>query len=96
MLLSDCVALPICIFIFLLCCFNMVFVSLQIPSYKNFKGGIEELDETRCIINGEVSIIDDTTIEINELPVKTWTQTYKEQVLEPMLTGTDKIPPMIQ
>jgi len=65
------------------------------PSYKAFKGTVEELDETRYVINGEVSIIDDKTIEITELPIKTWTQTYKEQVLEPMLLGTDKTPSMI-
>lgn len=26
-------------------------------------------------------------IEITELPIKTWTQTYKETVLEPLLDG---------
>lgn len=70
--------------------------------------------------SGEVAIIDSTTIEISELPVKTWTQVspavlgckrrfdscvqhfsgsvvqaYKENVLEPMLNGTDKVPALI-
>lgn len=35
--------------------------------------------------NGVVSILDDDTIEITELPVKTWTQHYKETVLEPLM-----------
>ena len=65
------------------------------PWYKGFKGTIEEIDEFKCISSGEVSILDDQTIEITELPIKTWTQTYKENVLEPMLTGTDKAPPFI-
>ncbi|XP_048373164.1 DNA topoisomerase 2-alpha [Sphaerodactylus townsendi] len=65
------------------------------PSYKNFKGTMDELGEKQYIVNGEISILDSTTIEISELPVRTWTQVYKEQVLEPMLGGTEKTPPLI-
>lgn len=65
------------------------------PSYKNFKGTIEELSESRFIASGEVAIIDDQTIEITELPIRTWTQNYKEDVLEIMLHGTEKTPSMI-
>ncbi|XP_010138483.1 PREDICTED: DNA topoisomerase 2-alpha, partial [Buceros rhinoceros silvestris] len=67
----------------------------MLPSYKNFKGTIDELGPNQYMISGEVSILDSTTIEITELPVRTWTQTYKEQVLEPMLNGTEKTPPLI-
>ncbi|KAF7239114.1 DNA topoisomerase 2-alpha, partial [Varanus komodoensis] len=67
----------------------------MIPSYKNFKGTIDALGQNQYLVNGEVSIIDSTTIEISELPVRTWTQVYKEQVLEPMLNGTEKTPPLI-
>ncbi|XP_066487440.1 DNA topoisomerase 2-alpha [Tiliqua scincoides] len=65
------------------------------PSYKNFKGTIDALGQSQYLVNGEVSILDSTTIEISELPVRTWTQVYKEQVLEPMLNGTEKTPPLI-
>ncbi|CAL8286093.1 unnamed protein product [Lota lota] len=67
----------------------------MLPSYKGFRGAIDELMANHYLISGEVAIIDSTTIEISELPVKTWTQTYKENVLEPMLMGTDKIPALI-
>uniref|UniRef100_A0A8C6NBV1 DNA topoisomerase 2 n=1 Tax=Melopsittacus undulatus TaxID=13146 RepID=A0A8C6NBV1_MELUD len=67
----------------------------MLPSYKNFKGTIDELGPNQYVISGEVSILNSTTIEITELPVRTWTQTYKEQVLEPMLNGTEKTPPLI-
>ncbi|XP_021068384.1 DNA topoisomerase 2-alpha [Mus pahari] len=67
----------------------------MLPSYKNFKGTIEELASNQYVINGEVAILDSTTIEISELPIRMWTQTYKEQVLEPMLNGTEKTPPLI-
>eukprot|EP00058_Branchiostoma_floridae_P013136 XP_002598624.1 hypothetical protein BRAFLDRAFT_67020 [Branchiostoma floridae] len=65
------------------------------PSYKNFKGDIEELEENRFVANGEVAILDNNTIEITELPIRTWTQNYKESVLEVMLHGTEKTPSMI-
>lgn len=65
------------------------------PNYKGFKGTIEHVMDNQYINSGEVAIIDSTTIEISELPVKTWTQTYKENVLEPMLNGTEKVPPLI-
>ncbi|XP_053117625.1 DNA topoisomerase 2-alpha [Hemicordylus capensis] len=67
----------------------------MIPSYKNFKGTIDALGQSQYLVNGELSILDSTTIEISELPVRTWTQVYKEQVLEPMLNGTEKTPPLI-
>ncbi|TRY95796.1 hypothetical protein DNTS_008329 [Danionella cerebrum] len=67
----------------------------MIPSYKGFKGTIEELAKNQYVNNGEISILDSTTIEISELPVKTWTQTYKEGVLEAMLNGSEKVSPLI-
>ncbi|XP_053496302.1 DNA topoisomerase 2-alpha [Ictalurus furcatus] len=67
----------------------------MLPSYKGFKGTIEELTTNQYMNSGEVAIIDETTIEISELPVKTWTQTYKENVLEVMMNGSDKVPALI-
>lgn len=46
----------------------------QLPSYKGFKGTVEEMAENHFMVSGEVAIIDSTTIEISELPVKSWTQ----------------------
>uniref|UniRef100_A0A3Q3W8U2 DNA topoisomerase 2 n=1 Tax=Mola mola TaxID=94237 RepID=A0A3Q3W8U2_MOLML len=66
-----------------------------LPSYKNFKGVIHELGQNQYLVSGEVSVIDRNTIEITELPVRTWTQAYKESVLEPMLQGSDKTPALI-
>uniref|UniRef100_A0A673XP94 DNA topoisomerase 2 n=1 Tax=Salmo trutta TaxID=8032 RepID=A0A673XP94_SALTR len=66
-----------------------------LPSYKGFKGTIDQLMTNQYMNSGEVAIIDSTTIEISELPVKTWTQAYKENVLEPMLNGTEKVQALI-
>lgn len=67
----------------------------MLPSYKGFRGTIDQVMDNSFLNSGEISIIDSETIEISELPVKTWTQTYKENVLEPMLNGTEKVPPLI-
>uniref|UniRef100_A0A3B3ZKF9 DNA topoisomerase 2 n=1 Tax=Periophthalmus magnuspinnatus TaxID=409849 RepID=A0A3B3ZKF9_9GOBI len=67
----------------------------MLPSYKGFRGTIDQVMDNSYLNSGEVSIIDSETIEISELPVKIWTQTYKENVLEPMLNGTEKVPPLI-
>ncbi|XP_029170014.1 DNA topoisomerase 2 isoform X2 [Nylanderia fulva] len=65
------------------------------PYYKNFKGVVESCGEYRYVISGEISVIGPDKVEITELPIGTWTQTYKETVLEPMLHGTDKTPAII-
>ncbi|XP_035528149.1 DNA topoisomerase 2-alpha isoform X2 [Morone saxatilis] len=67
----------------------------MLPNYKGFRGTIEHVMDNQFMNSGEVAIIDSTTIEISELPVKSWTQTYKENVLEPMLNGTEKVPSLI-
>lgn len=49
-------------------------VPKQLPSYKNFRGVIHELGQNQYLVSGEVSVIDRNTIEITELPIRTWTQ----------------------
>ncbi|XP_075677432.1 DNA topoisomerase 2-alpha-like isoform X3 [Dermatophagoides pteronyssinus] len=65
------------------------------PWYKGFRGTVVKVDPMKYVINGEVAILDERTIEITELPVRTWTQVYKESILEPMLHGTEKSPALI-
>ena len=73
------------------------FTIFQIPWWKNFKGAVESLVDKKYIIYGEIAIINDNKLEITELPIGTWTQAYKESVLEPMLHGAnDKTPPSIR
>ncbi|TKR76456.1 hypothetical protein L596_017588 [Steinernema carpocapsae] len=67
----------------------------MVPWYKNFRGTITQLDDQRYVCSGEVAVINSDTIEITELPIKTWTQNYKESVIEPMMENTDKSPQMI-
>ncbi|TPX44377.1 hypothetical protein SeLEV6574_g04534 [Synchytrium endobioticum] len=65
------------------------------PWYRGFTGGIEVQDKGKYKISGIIRQTSETTVEITELPVKTWTQTYKEQ-LEEWLVGTEKTPAWIK
>ncbi|XP_050072339.1 DNA topoisomerase 2 [Anopheles maculipalpis] len=68
---------------------------LLTPWYKNFQGVIESVGAQRYITAGNVGLLDNQKIEISELPIGTWTQTYKENVLEVLLHGSDKVKPVI-
>uniref|UniRef100_F1KQV5 DNA topoisomerase 2 n=1 Tax=Ascaris suum TaxID=6253 RepID=F1KQV5_ASCSU len=68
----------------------------MVPWFKNFRGTIEQLDDQRFACSGEIAILRDDTLEITELPIRVWTQNYKESVLEPLLEGSDKQPALIQ
>lgn len=59
-----------------ICCAKTkcLFFLLQLPNYKDFRGTIEQVMDNQYLNSGEISILDSTTIEISELPVKTWTQ----------------------
>ncbi|XP_075149508.1 DNA topoisomerase 2 [Haematobia irritans] len=65
------------------------------PWYKNFRGAIEYISDGRYISSGNIQIIQGDKVEISELPIGTWTQTYKENVLEPLANGSEKIKPII-
>ena len=53
------------------------------------------MEEHKFALSGEISEISETKIEITELPIRTWTQPYKENVMEPMLNGSEKVPAQI-
>ncbi|KAJ3179046.1 DNA topoisomerase 2 [Gaertneriomyces sp. JEL0708] len=64
------------------------------PWYRGFKGSVE-LQGDKYKITGLMRQLDETTLEVTELPIGSWTQAYKE-FLESLLTGTDKTPPSIR
>jgi DNA topoisomerase-2 len=66
-----------------------------VPSYKGFTGTISQIEPSKYAVYGTISRLDDHQVEITELPVRSWTQTYKEKVVEVMLHGTDKVQPGI-
>ena len=54
----------------------------MVPSYEKFAGEIRQVDEHTFTTFGTITQIDDTHLEITELPVGTWTETYMRAVLE--------------
>jgi len=48
------------------------------PWYRDFKGKIEEAGPGRYKVTGIWNKVDDTTLEVTELPIESWTQNYKE------------------
>ena len=56
------------------------------PFYKNFKGTIRRVGDTKYLLKGCYTILDDKKIRITELPIGTWTDNYKkflENLIEP-------------
>lgn len=65
------------------------------PWYRGFRGTIERTDPTKqeavgYTVKGIMEEINETTLRITELPIRRWTQDYKE-FLELIMTGNDKI-----
>nr|DAD29697.1 TPA_asm: hypothetical protein HUJ06_031165 [Nelumbo nucifera] len=64
------------------------------PWYKGFKGLIEKTATKEAgssyTVSGIIEEINETTLRITELPIRRWTQDYKE-FLESIMTGNDKI-----
>nr|KIR87863.1 DNA topoisomerase II [Cryptococcus tetragattii IND107] len=65
------------------------------PWFRGFKGSIERIDQDKYKVSGIIEKVNDTTLEITELPIRRWTQDFKE-MLEEMTTGTDKVPQTIK
>ncbi|KAF5272739.1 hypothetical protein FQA39_LY07766 [Lamprigera yunnana] len=61
-----------------------------VPWYKNFNGNVEDCGDQRYVTSGEIAVIGPDKIEITELPIGTWTQNFKENLLEPLLHGSEK------
>ena len=60
------------------------------PWYLGFKGEIYESATKNCYVTkGKYTIIDNNTVEINELPIGEWSDDYKE-FLEGMLIDNEK------
>lgn len=59
------------------------------------QGTIEKADKDGYKVSGLIERMDDSTIEITELPIRCWTQSYKEQ-LEAWVVGTEKSPALVK
>ena len=62
----------------------------MIPWYRGFKGTIIQESEHKFISTGVIKRINPTTLEITELPIGKWTQTFKE-FLETLIESNEII-----
>ncbi|KAK4703211.1 DNA topoisomerase II, partial [Phenoliferia sp. Uapishka_3] len=65
------------------------------PWYRGYTGTIEKENTDTYKCSGTITRTKDDTIEITELPVKVWTQSYKE-LLEAWVAGTEKTPALVK
>jgi len=56
----------------------------MLPWWRGFKGTIKKMGDHKYDVTGIAAKVNDTTIEITELPIHKWTQTYKAE-LEAMI-----------
>jgi len=56
----------------------------MLPWWRGFKGTIKKTGDHKYDVTGIASKINDTTIEVTELPIHKWTQSYKAE-LEAMI-----------
>jgi DNA topoisomerase-2 len=54
------------------------------------QGEIERIEPDKYKASGIIEKISDTCLEITELPIRKWTQDFKE-MLEEMTSGTEKV-----
>ena len=52
----------------------------MLPWWRGFKGSIKKVGDHKYDVTGIVNKIDDSTVEILELPIHKWTQTYKAEL----------------
>jgi DNA topoisomerase-2 len=63
------------------------------PFYKNFRGEIRRVGDTKYLLKGCYTILDDKKLRITELPIGIWTDDYKiflENLIEPPAGSKDK------
>ncbi|CAH6723755.1 DNA topoisomerase 2 [[Candida] jaroonii] len=66
----------------------------MMPWYRGWEGNIEPLGKDKFKVSGRIEEIDDTTLEITEIPVKTWTNNIKEFLISGL--GNEKTKPWIK
>ena len=57
------------------------------PWWRGFKGSVKVTGKGKYDVTGVATKINDTTVEISELPIHKWTRNFKEELESLMLDG---------
>lgn len=52
----------------------------MLPWWRGFKGNIKKVGDHKYDVTGIATKVDDNTVEITELPIHKWTQSYKAEL----------------
>lgn len=52
----------------------------MLPWWRGFSGAIKKTGDNKYDVLGTITKVDDSTIEITELPIHKWTQTFKAEL----------------
>nr|AAS90120.1 DNA topoisomerase type 2 [Tetrahymena thermophila] len=63
-----------------------------LPWYKGFTGEISNNEKSQITVSGKYHLVNETTIEITELPIKKWIRDYKNFLEEKLESTKDKDP----
>ena len=63
-------------------------------AYSGEQGTIEKISEDKYKVTGIVHRTN-SGVDIKELPIRVWTQSYKEQI-EEWLVGNEKVPQLVK
>jgi hypothetical protein len=69
--------------------------NISICYFSGYQGSIQRVDDNTYVISGEVSKLSATQVVITELPLGISVRNYRESVMENLLHGSEKIPPLI-
>jgi DNA topoisomerase-2 len=64
------------------------------PWYRNWTGTVEKISDQKFKFTGTIRQIDELRVEVTELPVKMWTQAFKERLEE--IIKAEKAPSFIK
>ncbi|KAF2493216.1 type II DNA topoisomerase [Lophium mytilinum] len=66
----------------------------MIPWFRNFTGEVTDIGGDRVKFSGTIRSLDDNTLEITELPIRVWTQAFKDKLEDIM--KAEKVPSFIK
>lgn len=65
------------------------------PWFRGFKGPVQDMGAGKYATSGIAMMTSDDTVEVFELPIRTWTNTYVEQLLA-WSTASEKQPAIVK